>query len=147
MLELCLKSDCSIRKINAVSVLLEYIDLFNIFYQTLPISTMLELCSMLLGTYYAQNYAGIIGASLVASEKYTTIQHRVGVAPPLFVVRFKQYIRSYRVLSGFVVKCKVKNTRVLYMYVVCPHADSELCTCKVNALIECLVAVLKVYQF
>ena len=45
-----------------VSVLLEYIDLFNIFNQTLPI--MLALCLMLLGTYYAQNYAGIIGASL-----------------------------------------------------------------------------------
>ena len=39
-----------------VSVLLEYID------QTLPI--MLALCLMLLATYYAQNYAGIIGWSL-----------------------------------------------------------------------------------
>ena len=32
------------------------------FNQTLPI--MLALCLMLLGTYYAQNYAGIIGRSL-----------------------------------------------------------------------------------
>ena len=32
-------------------------------YYTLPI--MLALCLMLLGTYYAQNYAGIIGRSLV----------------------------------------------------------------------------------
>ena len=39
-----------------LSVLLEYID------QTLPI--MLALCLMLLATYYAQNYAGIIGWSL-----------------------------------------------------------------------------------
>ena len=31
-------------------------------YYTLPI--MLALCLMLLGTYYAQNYAGIIGRSL-----------------------------------------------------------------------------------
>ena len=45
-----------------MSVLLEYIDLINIFNQTLPI--MLALCLMLLGTYYAQNYAGIIGWSL-----------------------------------------------------------------------------------
>ena len=44
---------------SMVSVLLEYIDLYN---QTLPI--MLALCLMLLGTYYAQNYAGIIGQSL-----------------------------------------------------------------------------------
>ena len=42
-----------------VSVLLEYIDIFN---QTLPI--MLALCLTLLATYYAQNYAGIIGWSL-----------------------------------------------------------------------------------
>ena len=32
-------------------------------YYTLPI--MLALCLMLLGTYYVQNYAGIIGRSLV----------------------------------------------------------------------------------
>ena len=77
MSELCLKFDCSIRVYQVhnkydecsirvitkmVTVLLEYIDLFNVFNQTLPI--MLALCSMLLDTYYAQNYAGIIGASL-----------------------------------------------------------------------------------
>ena len=50
-----------------VSVLLEYIDLINIFNQALPI--MLALCLMLLGTYYAQNYAGIIGASLTTGLK------------------------------------------------------------------------------
>ena len=38
----------------------------NIFNQTLPI--MLALCLMLLGTYYAQNYAGIIGRSLVLTQ-------------------------------------------------------------------------------
>ena len=41
-----------IQIIIMVSVLLEYIDIFN---PTLPI--MLALCLMLLGTYYAQNYA------------------------------------------------------------------------------------------
>ena len=56
--------ECSIRVIiSMVSVLLEYIDLINIFSQTLPI--MLALCLMLLGTYYAQNYAGIIDRSLL----------------------------------------------------------------------------------
>ena len=37
----------------------------NVFSQTLPI--MLALCLMLLATYYAQNYAGIIGWSLVTA--------------------------------------------------------------------------------
>ena len=45
-----------------VYVLLEYIDLQSIFSQALPI--MLALCLMLLATYYAQNYAGIMGWSL-----------------------------------------------------------------------------------
>ena len=46
-----------------VSVLLEvYRSLLIFFNQTLPI--MLALCLMLLGTYYAQNYAGIIDQSL-----------------------------------------------------------------------------------
>ena len=30
---------------------------------------MLALCLMLLGTYYAQNYAGIIGRSLAGSHR------------------------------------------------------------------------------
>ena len=62
-------------KINVVTVLhtkvaqiiiivdlLEYIHLRHIFSQGLPI--MLALCLMLLATYYAQNYAGIIAWSL-----------------------------------------------------------------------------------
>ena len=32
---------------------------------------MLALCSMLLGTYYAQNYAGIIGWALLNSNEVT----------------------------------------------------------------------------
>ena len=36
---------------------------------------MLALCLMLLGTYYAQNYAGIIGRSLLATKlKIAVIQ-------------------------------------------------------------------------
>ena len=54
--------------ISMVSVLLEYIDLYN---QTLPI--MLALCLMLLGTYYAQNYAGIIGRSLAIAPDATVL--------------------------------------------------------------------------
>ena len=42
-----------------VIVLLEYFQLIKI----LPI--MLALCLMLSGTYYAKNYAGIIGLALV----------------------------------------------------------------------------------
>ena len=38
------------------------LDAFRYLLYTLPI--MLALCLMLLGTYYAQNYAGIIGRSL-----------------------------------------------------------------------------------
>ena len=39
----------------------------HIFNQTLPI--MLASCLMLLGTHYAQNYAGIIGRSLLQFHK------------------------------------------------------------------------------
>ena len=57
-----------------VIVLLEYIDLFlrlavlqvrifSILKIIIPI--MLALCLMLSGTYYAKNYAGIIGRGLV----------------------------------------------------------------------------------
>ena len=41
-----------------------------ILVKILPI--MLALCSMLLYTYYAQNYAGIIGRSLIISQNPTT---------------------------------------------------------------------------
>ena len=46
-----------------VSVLLKYIIIFG---QTVPI--MLALYLMLLATYYAQNYAGIIGWSLLKAR-------------------------------------------------------------------------------
>ena len=61
--------------LELLTALLEYIDLilqlsffqqeFILSYKYLPI--MLALCSMLLGTYCAQNYAGIIGGSLSIS--------------------------------------------------------------------------------
>ena len=62
-----------------VIVLLEYIDLFlrlavlqvrifSILKIIIPI--MLALCLMLSGTYYAKNYAGIIGRGLL-SVRYT----------------------------------------------------------------------------
>ena len=61
-----------------VIVLLEYIDLFlrlavlqvrifSILKIIIPI--MLALCLMLSGTYYAKNYAGIIGRGLVGGSK------------------------------------------------------------------------------
>ena len=47
-----------------MDVLLEYIDLQSYFQSSLALPIMLALCLMLLATYYAQNYAGIIGWSL-----------------------------------------------------------------------------------
>ena len=51
--------------LELLTVLLEYIDLsvIAILLHILPI--MLALCSMLSDTYYAHNYASIIGGSLV----------------------------------------------------------------------------------
>ena len=46
-----------------MGVQLEYINHLLQFLKTFPI--MLALCSMLSVTYYAQNYAGIIGWSLI----------------------------------------------------------------------------------
>ena len=59
--------------LELLTILLEYIDLsviaiyfykqeFVLLQNILPI--MLALCSMLSGTYYAHNYASIIGRSL-----------------------------------------------------------------------------------
>ena len=61
--------------LELLTVLLEYIDLFviaifiskNSYYYTNNLPIMLALCSMLSGTYYAHNYASIIGGSLPVS--------------------------------------------------------------------------------
>ena len=58
--------------LELLTVLLEYIDLSVIailiskdsYYYTNILPIMLALCSMLSGTYYAHNYASIIGGSL-----------------------------------------------------------------------------------
>ena len=51
-----------------VDVLLEYIDLQSYFQSSINyLLAMLALCLMLLATYYAQNYAGIIGWSLATA--------------------------------------------------------------------------------
>ena len=63
--------------LELLTILLEYIDLsviaiyfykqeFVLLQNILPI--MLALCSMLSGTYYAHNYASIIGRSLFVVE-------------------------------------------------------------------------------
>ena len=62
---------------EVLTVLLEYIDLSviatliskNSYYYTNILPIMLALCSMLSGTYYAHNYASIIGGSLQTSIK------------------------------------------------------------------------------
>ena len=59
--------------LELLTVLLEYIDLFVIailiskisYYYTNILPIMLALCSMFSDTYYAHNYASIIGGSLV----------------------------------------------------------------------------------
>ena len=59
--------------LELLTVLLEYIDLSviailiskNSYYYTNILPIMLALCSMLSDTYYAHNYASIIGGSLL----------------------------------------------------------------------------------
>ena len=61
--------------LELLTVLLEYIDLSviailiskNSYYYTNILPIMLALCSMLSGTYYAHDYASIIGGSLPGS--------------------------------------------------------------------------------
>ena len=58
--------------LELLTVLLEYIDLSVIatkdsYYYTNILPIMLALCLILSGTYYAHNYASIIGRSLVTS--------------------------------------------------------------------------------
>ena len=64
--------------LELLTVLLEYIDLSVILifisknsycYKIIILPIMLALCSMLSGTYYAHNYASIIGGSLCMSTK------------------------------------------------------------------------------
>ena len=68
--------------LELLTVLLEYIDLsviaiqeFILLQNILPI--MLALCSMLSGTYYAHNYASIIGGSLVPTLIPNFLLHTV----------------------------------------------------------------------
>ena len=64
--------------LELLTVLLEYIDLSVIatliskdsYYYTNILPIMLALCSMLSGTYYAHNYASIIGRSLSTTTVY-----------------------------------------------------------------------------
>ena len=68
------RSIYSNRTVSYMIVLLEYIDLSviailisNYYTNILPI--VLALCSMLSDTYYAHNYASIIGGSLFMRQK------------------------------------------------------------------------------
>ena len=64
--------------LELLTVLLEYIDLSviailiskNSYYYTNILPIMLALCSMLSDTYYAHNYASIIGGSLALTINY-----------------------------------------------------------------------------
>ena len=67
--------------LELLTVLLEYIDLSviailiskNSYYYTNILPIMLALCSMLSGTYYAHNYASIIGGSLATRQSCTKV--------------------------------------------------------------------------
>ena len=67
--------------LELLTVLLEYIDLSviailiskNSFYYTNILPIMLALCSMLSDTYYAHNYASIIGGSLESDYKIISV--------------------------------------------------------------------------
>ena len=69
---------CMIVLLELLTVLLEYIDLFviailiskNSYYYTNILPIMLALCSMLSDTYYAHNYASIIGGSLIVINNH-----------------------------------------------------------------------------
>ena len=71
--------------LELLTVLLEYIDLSviailiskNSYYYTNILPVMLALCSMLSGTYYAHNYASIIGGSLEITHKNALVQSSV----------------------------------------------------------------------
>ena len=97
--------------ILTVTVLLDYIDLFIIFIPTLPI--MLALCLMFLATYYAQNYAGIIGGSLVIGKVHLHQQHS-NYRPTQFMI-FSKYICIY-VHNCYEIYHRISYIRVLKSY-------------------------------
>ena len=86
--------------LELLTVLLEYIDLSviailisrNSYYYTNILPIMLALCSMLSGTYYAHNYASIIGGSLsltvgiFTSYYYTVFGHYVLLYTPIQLI-------------------------------------------------------------
>ena len=62
-------TDCSIRVYRSFCDTYFYKQEFILLQNILPI--MLALCSMLSGTYYAHNYASIIGGSLSLADLST----------------------------------------------------------------------------
>ena len=77
--------------LELLTVLLEYIDLSviailiskNSYYYTIILPIMVALCSMLSDTYYAHNYASIIGGSLFVGLE---IYYLMPPYPYIFVV-------------------------------------------------------------
>ena len=85
--------------LELLTVLLEYIDLSvipiliskNSYYYTNILPIMLALCSMLSDTYYAHNYASIIGGSLIID-----ITNKLGLHMLYFKVPNKLQLKSPR---------------------------------------------------
>ena len=73
LLEYIQDGDCFIRVYRSIS--LTYNLIGKDFQYTVPI--MLALCLMLSGTYYAKNYAGIIGRGLMVNIRNSALNRRI----------------------------------------------------------------------
>ena len=73
-------SDCSIKVYQLINI---------IFLKILPI--MLALCLMLLVTYYAFNYAGIIGLGLTVIEFHLGLPSEIDLEESSLATRFTRH--------------------------------------------------------
>ena len=93
-------TDCSIRVYQSFSVIC-ILTSKNLWYCKSILPTMLALCSMLSGIYFAHNYASIIGGSLAALKTANILKtvnvkkpvnvNLMGVAITGLIVLFKTY--------------------------------------------------------
>ena len=75
---------------------------------------MPALCLMLSGTYYAQNYAGIIGASLAKGKSsYKNLNYKIFICQPEHKDRLKPPFLRIKVISVHLNLSRSKVLRVL----------------------------------
>ena len=94
--------------LGIVTVLLEYID------RLIPI--MPALCSMLLVTYYAFNYAGIIGRGLVEKHQERTKAAHDGKQPQMKFQKRRRcwYGITMVTLKGYQDHCKTETSSDIF---------------------------------